>query len=83
VAGPKREAVMAQAPSRDETLERILGEKRAQGYRIESHNDTEAVLSMRGRRRLFNLLGGEDQRYLLSFDEQGHASSRRIESAAH
>lgn len=73
---------MAEALSRDQTLERILDEKRAQGYRIESHSDTEAVVSMRGRRRFFNLLGGEDQRYRLSFDERGHASSRRIEAAA-
>jgi hypothetical protein len=73
---------MAQAPSRDQTLERILDEKRAQGYRIESHNETEAVLSIRGRRRFFNLRGGEDQHYRLSFDDQGHASSRRIEAAA-
>jgi hypothetical protein len=73
---------MAEAPSRDQTLERILDEKRSQGYRIESHDDTEAVISIRGRRRFFNLVGGEEQRYRLSFDEQGHASSRRIELAA-
>jgi hypothetical protein len=73
---------MAETLSRDQTLERILDEKRAQGYRIESHNETEAVVSMKGRRRLFNLFGGEDQRYRLSFDEQGHVSSRRIELAA-
>jgi hypothetical protein len=73
---------MAEALSRDQTLERTLAGKRAQGYRIESHNDTEAVLSIRGRRRFFNLLGGEEQRYRLSFDEQGAASSRRIEVAA-
>jgi hypothetical protein len=73
---------MAEALSRDQTLERILDGKRAQGYRIESHDDTEAVLSIRGRRRFFNLVGGAEQRYRLSFDEQGHASSRRIEAAA-
>jgi hypothetical protein len=73
---------MAEAPSREQKLERILDEKRAQGYRVESHNDTEAVLAMKGRRRFFNLFGGEDVRYLLSFDEQGDASSRRIELAA-
>jgi hypothetical protein len=78
-AGAKKEAVMAEAPSRDQTLERILDEKRAQGYRIESHNNHEAVLSMRGRRRFLNLFHGDDVRYLLSFDEQGHSSSRRIE----
>jgi hypothetical protein len=69
---------MAEALSRDQELERTLQEKRAQGYRIESHNDTEAVLSMKGRRRFFNLLRGDDLRYRLTFDEQGHASSRAI-----
>jgi hypothetical protein len=34
---------------------------------------------MRGRRRFFNLFRGEDARYRLSFDEEGHASSRAIE----
>jgi hypothetical protein len=69
---------MAEALSRDQELERTLQEKRAQGYRIESHNDTEAVLSMKGRRRFFNLLRGDDLRYRLTFDEHGHASSRAI-----
>jgi hypothetical protein len=73
---------MAEALSRDQKLERTLDEKRDQGYVIESHNDAEAVLSMRGRRRFFNLLHGNEERYLLSFDEQGHARSRRIEVAA-
>lgn len=69
--------------SRKQKLERTLEGKRAQGYRIESHDDSQAVLLMRSRRRFFNLRRGHDLRYLLSFDEQGHASSRRIELAAH
>ena len=67
--------------SRNEKLERTLEGKRAQGYRIESHDDAQAVVLMRSRRRFLNLLRGQDVRYLLSFDEQGHASSRRIELA--
>jgi hypothetical protein len=78
----QEEAVMAEALSRDEKLQRTLDEKREQGYVVESHNDQEAVLSMRGRRRFFNLRRGSEERYLLSFDEQGHARSRRIELAA-
>jgi hypothetical protein len=69
---------MAEVPTRNQALERTLDEKRAQGYRIESHNDTEAVLWMKGRRRFFSLFRGEEVRYLLAFDEQGHASSRKI-----
>jgi len=70
---------MAEALSRSQELERTLEEKRAQGYRVESHNDTEAVLSMRGRRRFFNLRPGDEVRYRLTFDALGHASSRSIE----
>ena len=70
---------MAEGLSREQKIERTLDEKRAHGYRIESRNTNEAVLSMRGRRRFINLFRGEDLRYLLSFDEQGQASSRRIE----
>jgi hypothetical protein len=68
------------AQSRTQQVDAILEARRAQGYRIESHNDQQAVVTMRSRRRFFNLRRGkEDVRYLLSFDEQGHASSRRIE----
>jgi hypothetical protein len=65
--------------SRNQKLEQTLQGKRAQGYRVESHNDTHAVLLIKGRRRFLNLLRGEDLRYRLSFDEHGHASSRMIE----
>ena len=68
--------------SRTQELERTLQAKRAQGYRVESQDDTQAVLSIRGRRRFFNLRSGDDVRYRLSFDEQGHATSRRIELEA-
>ena len=64
--------------TRNEEIEQTLQEKRKQGYRIESHNDTQAVLLIRGRRRFFSLLRGDDLRYRLSFDEHGHASSRAI-----
>ncbi len=65
--------------SRTQKIEQTLEGKRAQGYRVESHDDTQAVLLMRGRRRFLNLRGGEEVRYLLSFDEQGDARSRRID----
>jgi hypothetical protein len=68
------------SPSQE--LQRTLRGKRAQGYRIESQDGTQAVLLMRSRRRFFKLFRGHDVRYLLSFDERGHATSRRIELAA-
>ena len=61
--------------TRTQELEQTLRGKRAQGYRIESQDETQAVLVMRGRRRFFNLVRGEDERYRLTFDEHGHASS--------
>jgi hypothetical protein len=64
--------------TRNQELERTLKDKRAQGYRIESQNDTQAVLLIRGRRRFFNLLRGHDLRYRLTFDEHGRSSSRAI-----
>ena len=71
---------MAALPRKQE-IERALDEKRAQGYRIESQNETEAVLWMRGPRRFFNLFRGDELRYLLSFDQHGRATSRRVELA--
>jgi hypothetical protein len=67
--------------SREQVLESALVGKRAQGYRIESHDDTQAVLLMRKRRRSLGLRRGGEERYLLSVDEHGQSTSRRIELA--
>jgi hypothetical protein len=67
---------MADVLTREQEIERTLKTKSEQGYRIESQDETQAVLVMRGRRRFFNLVRGEDERYRLTFDEHGHASSR-------
>lgn len=64
--------------SRRQEFERTLQEKRAQGYRIESQDDTQAVLLMKGRRRFFNMFGGVDERYKLTFDDEGRSTSTRI-----
>jgi hypothetical protein len=68
--------------SRQEEFDQTLREKRAQGYRIESQDDTQAVLLGKSRRRFFNLLGGNDVRYLLSFNEHGRTTTRRIEEGS-
>jgi hypothetical protein len=62
---------------RKQELERTLKAKIAQGYRIESQNETHAVLRMGTRRRWFGLLGGTKMTYDVAVDEGGHASSRR------
>ena len=73
---------MAEALSRRQELERTPDGKRAHGHRVEPHDDTQAVLSMRGRRRFLHLAPRNDVRYRLSLDEHGRASSRRIEAVA-
>ena len=70
----------AAVQSREQAFESVLVGKREQGYRIESHDAKQAVLLMRKRRRFFNLRRGDDERYLLSIDEHGKSTSRRIES---
>jgi hypothetical protein len=67
---------MAEVLTREQEVERTLKSKSEQGYRIESQDDKQAVLVMRGRRRFFNLVRGVDERYQLTFDEHGHASTR-------
>ena len=67
--------------ARSEKVEQTLAGKRAQGYRVETHDDAQAVLLMRGRRRFMNLRSGHDERYLLTFDEHGDTKSRKIELA--
>ena len=67
---------MAEADrSKEQTLEQALDGKRAQGYRIESQDGIQAVLLMASRRRFFNLRRGDDERYLLSVDEHGRATT--------
>lgn len=70
----------AALPSRQQEFEQTLEAKCAQGYRIESQGETEAVLLAKSRRRFFKLLGGHDVRYLLSVNEHGRATTRKIES---
>ena len=73
---------MAEADrSNQQTLEQALDGKRAQGYRIESQDGIQAVLLMASRRRFFNLRRGDDERYLMSLDKDGRATTRRIELA--
>jgi hypothetical protein len=62
---------------RKQELARTLEMKVAQGYRIESESDTQAVLRMGTRRRWFGLFSGTKLTYDIAVDERGHASSRR------
>ena len=64
---------------RRQQLARTLQAKVAQGYRVESQGDTNAVLRMGSRRRWFGIFSGTQQTYDIKVDETGHTSSRRRE----
>ena len=65
---------------RRQELARTLQMKVAQGYRVESQSDTQAVLRMGTRRRWFRIFSGTQLTYDIRVDESGHASSRRRET---
>ena len=64
---------------RRQELARTLHAKVAQGYRVESQTDTEAVLRMGTRRHWFGIFKGTQLTYDIKVDEYGHTSSRRRE----
>jgi hypothetical protein len=78
---PARALVTPESESlagRKQELARTLESKREQGFRIESENETHAVLAIKGRRRWFGLAHGAGARYEITVDERGRASSRRL-----
>ena len=65
--------------TRKQKLAQMLDVKLEQGYRVESRGDTEAVLYTQGRRSLFGLFGtGEGARQMISVDEQGTGTTRKL-----
>lgn len=55
----------------------LLAAKVEQGYDVESHGDTEAVITTRGRRRRFrSSVVGKRQR--ISIDDQGRTLTRGL-----
>lgn len=72
-AAPGRKSI----GERKQELVSTLQAKVAQGYRVESQSDTDAVLRMGTRRHWFGLFPGRQLTYDIRVDEQGHASSRR------
>jgi hypothetical protein len=71
-------SVPASTRGRKQELARTLESKVAQGFTIESETETQAVLSMKGRKRWFGLASGPAARYEITIDERGDASSRRL-----
>jgi anti-sigma factor RsiW len=82
-ADPTDEARVASIPktvdTRKQRLAEILSVKLEQGYQVESQGDTEAVLFTPGRRQWFGLSGGGvGARMIISVDEQGTATTRKL-----
>ena len=59
---------------------RMLESKLQQGWKIESQRDTDAILTMRGRKRLFK--ASVDSRQSVTVDELGVASFEKLDSAS-
>jgi hypothetical protein len=85
-AHPTDEAFGSTTPAavdaRKQKFAQLLEAKVEQGYKIESQGATEAVLFTRGRRSWFGLFAGrgEGARQMLSVDEKGAATTRKLSS---
>jgi hypothetical protein len=66
------------ADERTQELARTLYRKVAQGFEVESEDETSAVLVMKGRRKWLGLAHSPSVRYQVSVDEGGRATSRRL-----
>jgi hypothetical protein len=59
-------------------LARVVAARVVLGYTVESLSDTRAVLVVKGRKRLFGLRGGEDQRTEVTINADGQAIKRDL-----
>ena len=59
-------------------LARVIEARVLLGYKVESLSETRAVLMVKGRKRLFGLRGGPEQRTEVTMNEQGQAVSRDL-----
>jgi hypothetical protein len=74
------EAPIRTLEERKEQLSLTLDTKVAQGNQIESQNGTSAVVLRPGRRGWFGLVSGLVVKSVVSVDERGHVTSRKIEA---
>jgi hypothetical protein len=65
--------------ARKQQLTRTLKNKRAQGYKVESQTDLEAILVIKGRKRWFR--PSTDSRQSVKVDEFGTARFEKIDAA--
>jgi hypothetical protein len=59
-------------------LARVIEARAVQGYKVESLSETRAVLVVKGRKRLFGMRGGVDQRSEVTIDDEGRAVTRNL-----
>jgi len=59
-------------------LVRVIEARVAQGYQVESQTDDKVVLTVNGRKRMFGLRRGEEQRIEVTINEHGRAISRNL-----
>jgi len=67
-----------QVQERNEELARVIEARVAQGYRVESLSEERAVLVVKGRKRVFGLRRGEDNKTELTFGEHGRVVTRNL-----
>jgi hypothetical protein len=70
---------MTTVPSidRKQALAQAVETRVEQGYQVESQDDSQAILTMKGRKRMFQ--ASSQSRQLVTIDEQGHASFQKID----
>jgi len=59
-------------------LARVVEARAVLGYRVESLTETRAVLVVKGRKRLFGMRGGVDQKTEVTINEEGQAVTRDL-----
>jgi hypothetical protein len=67
----------ARNTDRKQTLASVLETRLEQGYQIESQNGTQAIIVMKGRKRMFR--ASSQSRQLVTIDEQGHPNFNKMD----
>ena len=67
----------ASSADRKHALAEALEQRLAQGYKIESQDDTQAILTMKGRKRMFRT--SSQSRQLVTIDETGSARFEKMD----
>jgi hypothetical protein len=75
---PEGNATNGAVHPKNPELARVIEARVLQGYRVESLSETQATLVVKGRKRLFGLRRGEDQRTELRMGEHGRVTTRNL-----